>query len=295
MKAVHLCRFFFGKMKTKLLVSIFFISVLTYSQFQRGFVPSEIHFKNGTIQTGFIYDDFGQNDNYGKSDYKSNSGINLNTSMGSYYTFNSFNTIIKIIHFKETENSPQQTDFDSDSIEFINVTREKYQQKYKTVKVVRANLEDDINVKFDTLKRVIWLPVREEGKVNMYGYFSWYGKKKNSWAEVYFQKQGNEFAINPIQTQKIFVGLEKQRPQIRASLLEIFGDCERFKSNIETIIDEYGKNFYSVRNSLSDEEKSMIKKQPKEKRDRMEFELREKKSFLPYENLLKKYYNDCGK
>ncbi len=273
--------------------SALMVSGILTAQFQRGYVKSEIHFKNGEILNGYIFDDFTQNDWYGKSDFSKTRLASAQTASISYPSVSgTFQTIIKTIHFKQIENDGQQTDYETENIDFIIANRNGEIQKYITSKVIRVNFKDEEAVKFDTLQRNIWLPVKKEGKINMYGYYS-FVSKKNGWAEAYFQKNGEEYSINPLLTHKIMFGLNLQRPQIRASLLKIFNDCPKFEENIETIIDEYLEDFHKAR-KISKEEKSLIKKQPKEKRDRVEYEIRETRSFIPYENILTKYYNYCG-
>lgn len=274
---------------------LLFISASIQAQFQRGYVLSEIHFKNGQILNGYIFDDFAQNDWYGKHDYKKTSVISgQNVSVGYASASSSFQPIIKTIHFKINENDGQQIDYDTDSINYISVNRQGNIQKYKTLKIRRSEWGVEENIKFDTLQRTIWGPVKKEGKINMYGYFNWMGTKKNSWSEVFFQRDGNQYAINPIHSNKAFISLNYQRPQIKASLLEIFNDCPRFVNDIENIIDDYLSDFSDAQH-LTKDDKKIIKNQPKENRDRFEFEIREKRSFMPYENILNKYYSYCGK
>jgi len=282
------------KMKNLLFLLLTISLYSVKAQFKREFVKSEIHFKTNEILQGYIFDDFAQNDWYGKGDIEKTTVISgAGPSVGIPGSVNSFQTIIKTIHYKQNENDGQQIDYDSENIDFIIVYRNGETQKYKTSKVVRGNFEDVEDVKFDTLNRNIWLPVRKEGKINMYGYYNWTISKGNGWAEVYFQRNGKEFSINPILTHKMVWGLKSQRPLIKASLLKIFNDCPEFEENIETIVDEYINDFYTAR-GISKEEKKQIKSQPKEKRDRVEYEIREKKSFMPYENILNKYNGYCG-
>ncbi len=277
-------------MKTFQFFLLILLSNPSYSQFQRGFEEAEIYFRNNQSIKGFIYDDFAQNDFYGKSDFKQTGSVSGNSSIGAYPSIVSFQTIIKTIYFKQHETDGQQTGYPADSIDFITVSRSDEIQKYKTMKVIRADLKSQ-PLKFDTLNRLIWLPVLKEGKINMYGYYSWALKKSNGWAEVYFQREGEEYAVNPIQSHKLNVNA--QRHGIRASLLKIFNDCPKFEENIETIIDTYLQDFHEAR-KLTNEEKNKIKQQRKELRDMTEFEIREQNSYVPYENILNKYYEYCG-
>src|SRR5690606_26569637 len=106
-------------------------------------------------------------------------------------------------------------------------------------------------------------------------------------------RAGEEYAVNPIQSHKFTLSLNAQRHGIKASFLQVFNDCPEFEENIETIIDEYFQDFKEAR-KLTKEEKSTIKKQPKDQRDRTEYEIRERNSFTPYESILNKYYQYCG-
>lgn len=283
-------------MKTFLFCLLSFLFTSAFAQFERTFVQAEIQFKNGENLRGYIFDDFVQNDWYGKADHTKSIGMSANSSMGSYPTSSStFQTIIKTIHYKVNANDGQQTDYSSDSIHYIITTQPKGKvTKYKTFQLIRANPMDDINVKFDTLNRIMWSPVRKEGKINMYGYFNWLGKKKNSWSDVYFQKEGEQYGVQILLTHKIIWGIESHRPFVKAALLKVFGDCSEFTQNIETIIDQYIEDFKTTRSGLNDEQKKQIKALPKDQRDRKEFEIREERSYLPYDNLLKTYYNYCG-
>lgn len=281
-------------MKKSLFLSLIISVISVHAQFQREFVKSEIHFKNNEVIQGYIFDDFAQNDWYGKSDLEKTGVISGNNSyIGFPITTSSFQTIIKTILYKENADDGQQIAYDSEDIDFIIVNRNGESQKYVTTKVMRGNFKDLEEVKFDTLNRNIWLPVRKEGKINMYGYYNWTIKKGNGWGEVYFQRNGEEFSINPILSHKFLAGLNPQRMLIKASLLRIFNDCPEFEKDIETITDEYISDFYEAR-KLTKEEKKQIQSKSKEKRERTEYELRKKKSFIPYENILKKYYDYCG-
>ena len=273
----------------KIKIFFFLIAVITQAQFQREFVDATIHFKNHEILQGYIFDDFKQNDWYGKFD--SDKTAIVGETMNYPTTTSSFQTIIKTILYKANADDGQQTPYDSKDIDFIIVNRNGQIQKYITTNVVRGNYKGLEEVKFDTLNRNIWLPVKKEGKINMYGYYNWTIKKRNGWGEIYFQRNGEDFSINPILSHKLAT-LNGQRMLIKASLLKIFNDCPEFKQNIEQIIDEYINDFHKAR-QLTAEERKLIKSQSKKERDRFEFELKEKKSFVPYENILKKYNNYC--
>jgi len=279
----------------KFITGLFFILIFSFSsaQFQRGYEKAEIHFKSGEILTGYIFDDFAQNDWYGKSDFKD--GIRVSGGAASFespYIVSTFQTIIKTIHFKQNEDDGQQTDYDSQDIDYIIVDRNGESEKYKTTNIMRVHFQKEEPIEFDTLKRNIWLPVKTEGKINMYGYYSWTASKKNGWAEVYFRNNTSEYAINPIQTHKFTLGLKPQKVAIKTSLLEVFHDCPKFKDNIDLIIDEFIDDFYKARD-LPKDKKQYIKSQPKQTRDRIEYEIRTERSFIPYENILKKYYSYC--
>lgn len=279
----------------KVFYLLFLISAFSNAQFKRGFVKSEIHFKNDEILSGYIYDDFAQNDWYGKGDFERTKIAYYEGLYDSnlYSAVSDFQTIIKTINYKQNENDGQQLDIHSDSIKFIIVSRNGDIQKYITTKVVRSNFKNDEPVKFDTLMRNIWLPIKKEGKINMHGFYMWKMKERNGWAEVYFQRNGEEYAINPVLSHKSMLGLKPQRLQIKASLLKIFNDCEKFKQNIESIVEEYIIDFHDAK-KISKEEREFIKSQPKEKQERTKYEIREKESFIPSENILSKYYSYCG-
>lgn len=259
--------------------------------FERRYVNAEIYFKNHESVKGYIYDDFIQDASNHDYDFQQNGGWSANGVSFGYQTSTSFQTIIKTIYFKQNLNDGQQIEYKSDSIDYITIHRNGNSQKYKTLNVLRAQWNVE-NVGFDTLNKTIWSPVLKEGKINMYGYFTWRDRIGDGWAEVHFQRNDEKYAINPILSHKL-TGLNAQRPQIKASLLKVFHDCPKFKENIETIIDEYIEDFHAAR-KLSKEEKASLKKKPKDLRDREEFIIREKRSFVPYENILNKYYAYCG-
>jgi len=264
------------------------------AQFQRGYEKAEIHFKSGEILTGYIFDDFAQNDWYGRSDFKKGTGISAVESFNSPYIVSTFQTVINTIHFKQNKDDGQQTDYDSRDIDYIIVDRNGESEKYITTHIMWAHFQKEEPIEFDTLTRNIWLPVKTEGKISMYGYYSWTVSKNNGWAEVYFRNNTSQYAINPIQSHKFTLGLKPQKSIIKASLLKVFSDCPKFKDNIDLIIDEFIDDFYDARD-LPKDQKQYIKSQPKEMRDRTEYEIRSGRSFIPYQNILKKYYLYCQK
>src|SRR5690606_18613201 len=150
--------------------------------FERGYVAADIHFKEGNVLSGYIYDDFAQNNNYGKPDSNSgnvsfNVGGQMNMGTGPVKS-STFQTIIKTIHYKKGKDDSQQTDYSASDIDFITVNRNGTIAKYKTLKVKRVENEDGV-IRIDTLKREIWAPVlKEGGKIDVYGYLTWEAGEK---------------------------------------------------------------------------------------------------------------------
>lgn len=293
-------------MKPSFLLFLGLIPCLLFAQFQRDYVQAEIQFKNGENLKGWIYDDFAQNNWYGKSDAKKTNVINGGQASGSggYYSTTNFNnsatstfqTIIKKIQYKVNKDDGQKLDYSSDSIEYVITTQPNGKiTKYKTFQLVRADHRDDLNVKFDTVNRTMWSPVLKEGKINMYGYFNWLGVKNNSWSDVYFQKENEPYAVQILLSHKVVWGLKSHRNLIKAALIKVFGDCLHITENIEDLVDQYIIDFKHTRSGLSSAQKSEIKALPKNLRDQREFEIREERSFIPYLNLYNLYMQHCGK
>jgi len=277
------------------IVCVAFWSITVYAQeFARGYEVAEIHFNNGDVKTGFIYDDFAQSNGYGKlevfsgywyQDEMYNVGIGFKSS--------TFQTIIKTIHYKVKRNDEQVTDYKTDEIDFITVKRARGTAitKYKTLKVKRVEKENDV-LRIDTLQRTIWAPVLKEGKISMYGYLTWEQSEKFYWGEVYFKREDDEYAINMIKSNKVVFGLGPQKQEIAYAIKDIFRDCPDMVNNADALTEAYIEDLH-YRRSLTAEDRKEIKTHDKDDQNMVRFIIREKKCFIPYFTLMDKYTTAC--
>jgi hypothetical protein len=275
---------------------LFCLQVVNAQTFVRDYAAAEIHFHSGDVKTGYIYDDFAQNDNYSKVG-ESTASVAWVSAVGNAGTpaamSSTFQTIIKTIHYKVNKDDGQQTDYKSADIDYITVNRGDKIAKYKTLKVKRVENEKGI-LRIDTLKREIWAPVlKEGGKINMYGYLTWENGKKHYWGEVYFKRADDDYAINLIKSNKIIFGLGSQEEDIAFGIRDVFRDCPSMVNNAQKLTEEYIDDFNEMQRDkgITSAEKKHIKSFPKEQRNTLLFELREKKCFVPYYNLIEKYHS----
>lgn len=266
-----------------------------FAQFQRDFVEAEIQFKNGEILKGWIYDEFAQSDIQSKPDEKGTKGWS-GIAGGDVVTNRhaNFPTVLKKITYKVNYDDGQQQLFDDETINFITTTKNSETSKYKRLKFIRPSFENDgINLKMDTVKRDIWAPVLKEGKLNMYGYFTYSNYKRSSWSEVYFQKENDEFAYQIFLPYK-FHSSDNHKKLIQTAILNAFSDCSYMMNNIDQISQTFLAEIKVSFSPFSKEEGQEIKSYPKDQRDVIEYLILERRSYVPYQNLYNLYMQHCG-
>ncbi len=265
-----------------------------FAQFQRDFVQAEIQFKNGENLKGWIYDDFAQSDKQSKPDEKGSNGwtgVATTTIVESRYA--NFPTVLKKITYKKNYEDGQQQQFADETIDYITITKNSETFKYKTLKFIRPGFEKDgLTLKMDTIKRDIWAPVINEGKLKMYGYFTYSPYKRSSWSEVYFQKENDEYAYQLFLPYK-FHSNENHTKLIQTAILNAFGDCSYILNNLEQITDTFYKDLKTAFSPYSKQEGQEIKSYPKDQRKMIEYEILERRSYVPYIKIYDLYMQQC--
>jgi hypothetical protein len=282
-------------MKQYLFYLFILIPIFVFSQFQRDFIEAEIHFKDGKILKGWIYDEFLQSDLRGKADEqgsKSWSGVTAGTIHPSRHA--NFPTVLKTIIFKENYEDGHQQKFTDDSIDFIETNRNTESFKYKTLNFIRPAIEKDgLTLKMDTINRNIWAPVIKEGKLNMYGYFTYSDYKRASWSEVYFKKDSDDFAYQIFLPYKLH-SKENHSKLIQTAISNAFHDCPYMMNNIDQVSNLFLADLNIAFSAYSKEEGQEIKSYPKDQRDMIEYLILERRSYVPYQNLYNLYIQHCG-
>ena len=282
-------------MKRNLLLIFGLLPFFLFAQFQRDFVQAEIQFKNGENLKGWIYDDFAQSDKQSKADEKGSGYVTAVTTGTIVQTrYANFPTVLKKITYKVNYEDGQQQQFEDETIDFIITTKNSETYKYKTLKFIRPAFEKDgITLKMDTVNRDIWAPVLKEGKLNMYGYFTYSNYKRASWSEVYFQKENDDFAYQIFLPYK-FHSKENHSKLIQTSIQNAFGDCSYFNNNIETITETFLNDLKTAFSPFSKQEGQEIKSYPKDQRQMIEYIILERRSYVPYSNIYDLYMQHCG-
>lgn len=282
-------------MKTIFLTLILLISLCSFGQIQRDFQKAEIHFKNGETLKGWIYDEFAQSDKQSKSDEKGSKYFTGTSTFDMASRYANFPTVLKKITYKENYDDGQQQQFTDDSIDFVIVNNpDGTSSTYQTLQFIRPSLDEDKeSIRMDTVNRKIWAPLLKEGKLKLYGFFTWQNYKRSSWSDVYFQFENEDYAYQFYLPHKIYK-FDTHQNHAKKAIEQAFRNCPYFMENLETISSGFIEDLKNSFSSFTKEEGQLIKSYPKDQRQMIEYKVMEKRSYVPYFNLYNLYMQHCG-
>lgn len=279
-------------MKMKILITLLFLPIISYAQvasngslFSEGlkFSEARIVFKDGHSENGFI------------KGFIDKSFTTFNYQTGFETLEKQLNLTDKSFDFKNTEEGVSRK-LTNDEIDQITIVHSK--AKFSTYQLYGMKTANSKG-KIVDLNRKIWLPVIKKGKVNILG-FNIVNSNTGRYGEtvVYLNRDGEDFAINPIDRNRInLFNLGKIDDKFVATLNEIFKDCPEFLSSInedpKTFTEQITKRIKENRKEAEKQFKEDSKKLKGNDKKLLEMQIYEQFYISEYVRLIEDYLKFC--
>ncbi len=177
----------------------------------------------------------------------------------------------------------------------VQIVKEIYENGYGLYR--RFNIKTvNSKKKIIDVKKQVWLPYFIEDRINILG-FTVYGHKGTYLGTyIYLNREGEDFAINPIDFNRInLFNMGKTDDKMKIALKETFRDCEATLSFIDEMFSKKGKK-KSQKVVLSKEGLDRIKKQKLRGKEKAFAVGKLYENFMigVYSNILNHYNEHCS-
>lgn len=277
--------------KNRILFFKLFICALAFAQkpnsdeiiitFGREYREAEVTFKDNVVKKGYLFG------------FLENSFIEVGNPMSNLMKIEKkLNLLDNHFKFKNSIDDNDHIVLSQDDIKEVKIKEFGKLIKYKLLSLKTVNVKGEI-VDLDTKA---WLPLYSSDRVNIFAY-TILVNKNYFWTPVYLNKEDEDFAISPIDINRINVfNIGKIDDKIIVALKEVFKDCPNYvkiinEDPVKKLTDNFqnSKEQKEIIKKFEQENKELPKKDKKKKLDEL------KASFLiqPFLNFINEYKSTC--